>query len=112
MIASIDNPRAALMELHRLYADSSVAEGTLNRRDIALWAGHFGDAALALDAMRSLVAKASAQAVYLWHPQFQEMRQLPEFKTLLRDIGIVAHWERYGWPTICRRLDGDDFHCA
>jgi TolB-like protein/DNA-binding winged helix-turn-helix (wHTH) protein len=111
MIAHLDDPQAALRELHRLYADPAVADGTLNRRDIALWAGHFGDPALALDAMRSLIAKASAQTVYLWRPQFTEMRQLPEFKALLRDSGIVAHWEAYGWPAICRPLDGDDFAC-
>jgi hypothetical protein len=111
MITNLDDPQTALRELNRLYADPAVAEGPLNRRDIALWAGHFGDAALALDAMRSLVAKASAQAVYLWLPQFEEMRQLPEFRALLRDLGIVAHWDAYGWPAICRRLDGDDFAC-
>jgi TolB-like protein/DNA-binding winged helix-turn-helix (wHTH) protein len=111
MIASLDDPQTALRELHRLYADPVVAEPALNHRDIALWAGHFGDAALALDAVSSLVAKHSAQAVYLWQPQFKQMRQLPEFKALLRDIGIVAHWEEYGWPAICRPLDSDDFHC-
>jgi hypothetical protein len=79
---------------------------SLNRRDIVLWAGHFGDMALALDAMRSLVANASA-AVYLWLPQLRELRQSPEFKTLLR----VAHWDAYGWPAICRRLDANDFAC-
>jgi hypothetical protein len=111
MIANLEDPRAALHELHRLYEDSAVAEGILNRRDIALWAGHFGDDDLALEAMRSLIAKASAQAVYLWRPQFKQMRQRPEFKALLRDIGIVAHWEKYGWPAICQPLDGDDFQC-
>ena len=111
MIASLDDPQTALRELHRLYADPVVAEPALNHRDIALWAGHFGDPALALDAMRSLVTEHSAQAVYLWLPQFKEMRQLPEFKALLREIGIVAHWEEYGWPAICRPLDGDDFTC-
>ena len=39
------------------------------------------------------------------------MRQLPGFKVLLREIGIVAHWQAYGWPDICRQLDGDDFEC-
>ena len=58
MIASLDDPQTALRELHRLYADPVVAEPALNQRDIALWAGHFGDAALALDAMRSLVTRA------------------------------------------------------
>jgi TolB-like protein/DNA-binding winged helix-turn-helix (wHTH) protein len=111
MIANLDDPQTALRELHQLYADPVVAEPALNHRDIALWAGHFGDAALALDAVSSLVAKHTAQAVYLWLPQFKEIRQLPEFKALLRDIGIVAHWEEYGWPATCRRLDRDDFEC-
>jgi TolB-like protein/DNA-binding winged helix-turn-helix (wHTH) protein len=111
MIASLDDPQTALRELHQLYADAVVAEPALNHRDIALWAGHFGDAALALDAVSSLVAKHTAQAVYLWRPQFKQLRQLPEFKALLRDIGIVAHWEAYGWPAVCRPLDGDDFEC-
>ena len=43
MIANLDDPQAALRELRRLYADPVVAEPALNRRDIALWAGHFGD---------------------------------------------------------------------
>lgn len=111
MIATLDDPQTALRELRRLYKDPSVTEPALNHRDIALWAGHFGDVDLAFDAVSSLVAKHSAQAVYLWHPQFKQMRQLPKFKALQRDIGIVAHWKRYGWPQICRPLDNDDFHC-
>jgi len=31
--------------------------------------------------------------------------------SFLRGIGIVAHWQEYGWPEICRQLDGDDFEC-
>jgi hypothetical protein len=111
MIASLDDPQKALRVLQQLYADPVVAEPALNHRDIALWAGHFGDAALALDAVSSLVAEHSAQTIYLWLPQLKQMRQLPEFKALLRDIGIVAHWDEYGWPEICRPLDGDDFAC-
>ena len=111
MIASLDDPQTALRELHRLYEDPSVAEPVLNHRDIALWAGYFGDAQFALDAMRSLVTANSAQAVYLWLPQLEQMRQLPEFGALLREIGIVAHWQEYGWPEICRPLDGESFRC-
>ena len=51
------------------------------------------------------------QTVYVWLPQLKEMRQLPEFKAFLREIGIVAYWHEYGWPDICRPLDGDDFDC-
>jgi TolB-like protein/DNA-binding winged helix-turn-helix (wHTH) protein len=111
MIARLDDPQAALRELHRLYADPVVAGPPLNRRDIALWAGHFGDPPLAFAAMRSVVTEASGRTLYLWMLQLKEMRQLPDFKALLREIGIVAHWQEYGWPDICRPLGNDDFEC-
>jgi TolB-like protein/DNA-binding winged helix-turn-helix (wHTH) protein len=111
MLASIDDPQSALRELHRWYADPVVAARPLNRRDIALWAGHFGDPALALAAMRSVVLDSSARTLYLWWPQLKEMRQLPAFKTFLREIGIVAYWQEYGWPDICRPGANDDFAC-
>jgi hypothetical protein len=55
MLASADAPEAALVELHREYA-SSGAGNPGRRRDIGLWAGHFGDHALALEAMRAAIA--------------------------------------------------------
>jgi hypothetical protein len=110
MIPNLHNPQAALAELHRLYADPAIAEPPLNRRDIGFWAGHFGDPTLALVAMRSVVTESAARSVYLWSPQLKEMRQLPEFKALLREIGVVAHWQEYGWPEICRPR-GNDFDC-
>jgi hypothetical protein len=59
------------------------------------------------------VSDQAGQAVFLWLPQFREMRRLPAFKAWLRDIGIVAYWKQYGWPAICRpgRSD-DDFECG
>lgn len=110
MIEHLDAPEIALRELRRLYSVTGPTNpGGL--RHIGLWAGYFGDAALALDAMRSAVTEQGGLAVYLWLPQLKDMRQLPGFKELLREIGIVAHWQAYGWPDICRPLDGDDFDC-
>jgi len=111
MIANLDNPQAAVRELHRLSADPVVTANPGNRRDIGLWAGHFGDPTLALTAMRAAMTEAPARALYLWFPQLKEMRQLPEFKALLREIGIVAYWQEYGWPEICRPVDNDTFTC-
>jgi TolB-like protein/DNA-binding winged helix-turn-helix (wHTH) protein len=110
MIENLDAPDVALNELRRLFAVTEPTDPN-GLRNIALWAGHFGDAALALDAMRSAVAEQGGQTVYLWLPQLKEMRQLPEFKSFLREIGIVAHWQEYGWPDICRPLADDDFVC-
>ena len=61
--------------------------------------------------MRSVVNEVSGRTIYLWMPQLKEMRQLNEFKALLREIGIVAHWQEYGWPAICRQRGNDDFDC-
>jgi TolB-like protein/DNA-binding winged helix-turn-helix (wHTH) protein len=110
MIENLDSPETALRELRRLY-DVTGPTDPNGLRNIALWAGHFGDAPLALDAIRSAVTEQGGQTVYLWLPQLKQMRQLPEFKAFLREIGIVAHWQEYGWPEICRPLDGDDFAC-
>jgi TolB-like protein/DNA-binding winged helix-turn-helix (wHTH) protein len=110
MIATLGDPPTALRELHRLYA-ATVAGNPVNRRNVGLWAGYFGDAALALDAMHSAVAEQPGQVVYLWLPQLMEMRQLPAFKAFLREIGIVAYWQEYGWPAICRPVANGDFTC-
>lgn len=63
------------------------------------------------DDAHAIVTEVSGRTLYLWMPQLKEMRQLPEFKALLREIGIVAHWQEYGWPDICRPLDNDTFIC-
>ncbi len=111
MLASLDDPAAALTQLHREH--EGVGTGNPNRRrDIGLWAGHFGDAVLAFEAMRAAIDEQGGQMVYVWLPQLAQMRQIPEFKAYLREIGIVDYWKEYGWPDICRPLGENDFECA
>jgi len=110
MLDGLNAPAAALAELRR--ANDAIGAGSpIGRRDIGLWAGHFGDPELALDAMRASIDEQSAQMVYVWLPQLAEMRHLPEFKAYLREIGMVDYWKEYGWPEICRPLGRDDFEC-
>ena len=109
MLTRLGAPAEALAELRREFADNP---GNPNhRRDIALWAGHFGDAQLALAAMRTVVDAQSGQMPYVWMPQLKAMRQLPEFRTYMRDIGMVAYWKKYGWPQFCEPIDQHDFKC-
>ena len=61
--------------------------------------------------MRAAVNEQGGQTAYLWLPQLAPMRRLPEFKEYMRDIGMVAYWQEYGWPTFCRQLDVHDFEC-
>jgi TolB-like protein/DNA-binding winged helix-turn-helix (wHTH) protein len=110
MLASLDAPEQALIELRRSYA--SVRPGNPNfPRTIGLWAGHFGDPVLALEAMRAAIDEQSSQTTYLWLPQLSEMRRLPEFKTYMREIGMAAYWQEYGWPPFCHATDPHDFEC-
>ena len=79
MLESLDDSQQALAKLRRAYAATDPSNP--NRlRDISLWAGHFGDAVLALDAMRAAADKRGNQIAYAWLPQLAPMRRLPEFK--------------------------------
>ena len=108
---ALDSSEKALAELHRAY-EVSAAGNPNHRRDIALWAGHFGDPVLALRAMRAVVDEQGAQMAYVWMPQLKSMRRLPDFKVFMREIGMVDYWEKYDWPPFCRRLDEHDFECV
>ena len=108
MLARIGAPAEALDELSREFADRAGSPN--HRRDIALWAGHFGDPQLALAAMRTVVNDQSAQMLYAWMPQLKQMRQLADFRAYMREIGMVEYWEKYGWPPFCHPLE-HDFEC-
>jgi Tfp pilus assembly protein PilF len=111
MVAMLDAPTAeALAELRRA-SDASTDGNPNHRRDIALWAGHFGDPQLALTTMREVVNAQAMQMTYVWMPQLAPMRGLPEFKAWMTEIGMVAYWEKYGWPRFCQPVHQHDFEC-
>jgi len=110
MLASLDDRDHALAQIHQAYA--AAAAGNPNHlRDIGLWAAHFGDARLAFRAMRASIDEQASEMMYVWLPQLAPMRRSPEFKAYMREIGMVAYWQAYGWPDICRQLADDDFEC-
>jgi len=47
----------------------------------------------------------------LWHPDAAEFRGTPQFKRLVRKIGLVDYWFERGFPPQCRPLGADDFEC-
>ena len=90
----------------------SVRPGNPNfPRTIGLWAGHFGDPVLALEAMRAAIDEQSSQTTYLWLPQLSEMRRLPEFKTYMREIGMVAYWQNTAGRRSANAIAPHDFEC-
>ena len=110
MLASIDEPQQARVQLQQAFAGTSPGNPR-RRRNIATWAGYFEDPVLALDAMRAAIDEQAGSAAFLWYPQLADMRQLPEFKEYLREIGIVDYWKEYGWPDICHPLGEKKFEC-
>jgi hypothetical protein len=81
---------------------------------IATWAAYFGVFALALEAL-SLTPEEEVRGTFvtlqIWRPVMAGVRRLPEFKALVRDVGLVAYWREWGWPDLCRPMGGDDFEC-
>jgi len=46
-----------------------------------------------------------------WLPRAAVFRQRPEALQLFRDLGLPAYWDLYGWPSVCRRTDVNNFVC-
>ena len=70
------------------------------------WAGYFGDDELALDAM-----SRSQDLWAFWTPLTARARSTDEFKTIVRDAGLVEYWQEFGWNNFCAPMDRDDFEC-
>jgi tetratricopeptide (TPR) repeat protein len=107
VLESSSSPEAALAALRRLLADDETAPAQY----IALFAAHLGDQALALEALEAQLERSPVGGHLLWRPIFREMRQLPAFKDLLRQEGLVAYWGEFGWPDLCRPVGDGDFEC-
>jgi hypothetical protein len=61
--------------------------------------------------MTRIVRLRGSNVLHFWIPSMREVRQLPRFKELLREVGVVDHWNAFGWPEVCRPLSGSDFEC-
>ena len=103
-------PEKGLVELRRIYSDyDNLSESNIT--DISLCAAYFGDIDFAMDAMERGI-KINAMGLFkVWFPVMKEVRQLPRFKEIVREIGLVDYWKEYGWPDLCRPVGDDDFVC-
>lgn len=107
----LDSPESALAELRRFYTDPAY-RFPLVRSAMAVWASYFGDDELALDILRDLYEANEFVVHGLWRHMHRKMRKLPEFKALVRDLGLVDYWRATGnWGEFCRPLGADDFEC-
>jgi hypothetical protein len=100
----IVSPEDAVAKLRKYYAD----EDNLPDLQIgytSLCAAYFGDPKFALDVIEKTIIPYLA---WLWIPVMKEVRQLPQFKELIRGTGLVDYWNKFGWPDFCHQLDNGD----
>jgi len=110
----LDDPSAALAELHRLNADSASAS-VQDWVVVASWAAYFGDQALVLTAWNAMCAQSdlTGLGLVIWMQLFRDIRRLPSFKESLRELGLVDYWRTTGdWGDFCDPVGDDDFECS
>ncbi|NIA28059.1 MAG: hypothetical protein GWP02_08385 [Desulfobulbaceae bacterium] len=105
-IRAIENPdgdnSAGLARLENWAGDSSVAGRTL---------ADLPQIYLAFRAYDELEQYGAASRWILWHPDAAEFRGTPQFKRLIRNLGILDYWLERGFPSQCRPLGDNDFEC-
>jgi hypothetical protein len=108
---NLDSHHSGLDAMRALYAAAS-NPSSVELVWMASWVAYFGDPAFSLRLARESVARQASSMYYLWLPLFEDVRRLPEFKDIVRDLDLVDYWREFGWPPFCRPLDGDDFACG
>jgi len=99
-----------LAELHRLLNnDPNISVRSL--MEFGWWASYFGDPEFAMNILEKAFSVDLGSFFAMWLPVMHDVRQLPRFKELVREIGLVDYWEQFGWPDLCRPTDDGDFVC-
>jgi TolB-like protein/DNA-binding winged helix-turn-helix (wHTH) protein len=106
MAQFMDRRAGAEDEIRRLARTASHAE----RAALAEWAAYYDEPALSLELLAT-VAPNLAHPAMLWQPLLRDVRTLPAFRELVRDLGFVDYWRQYGWSDFCHPLRDDDFTC-
>ncbi len=47
----------------------------------------------------------------LWDDSFRRFRQTEAFRQIIRDAGVLAYWQQYRFPPLCRPVGSDGFEC-
>ncbi len=100
----LDTPAEAAVELRRMAAAASPVEKTA----LGYWAAYFGEPELSLE----IWAEGVRDPDGLWQPLMRDVRALPAFKEVVRELGLVDYWRVYGWSDFCRPVGDEDFSCS
>lgn len=106
MAQFMDGRAGARDEIRRLAETANPGE----KAALAEWAAYYHEPLLALELLTA-AAPHLAEPAMLWQPLQRDVRKLPAFNELVRDLGFVDYWRKYGWPDACHPLQNDDFVC-
>jgi TolB-like protein len=109
-----DRRDEALAEMRRLADDPEAQSPIIQGAILVEWAAALGDPEYALARYRKLPLQVQrTYAFAVWRPIFRNMRTLPGFRDLVRDIGLVDYWRATGnWGNFCHPVGDSDFECS
>jgi hypothetical protein len=48
----------------------------------------------------------------VWRPALRDVRRLPQFRTFVREVGLLEYWKATGhWGEFCRLNDDAELTC-
>jgi tetratricopeptide (TPR) repeat protein len=101
----LDTPAEAAAEIRRMAA---AASSPIEKGALAYWAAYFEEPELSLE----LWPEGTRDPDGLWQPLMRDVRALPAFKEVVRELGLVDYWRVYGWSDFCRPVGDEDFSCS
>lgn len=111
LFTQVSDRSAAIAELRRMMQDPALQARPRQMYTLAQLAAYFGDPELSLRALRSQARVGNL--FVLWRPGLKEVRRLPGFKALVRELGLYDYWRASGqWGAFCHRVGRDDFECS
>jgi len=96
----LNTPDQGIAVIKRIEADPNYHWANKHHQ-LALFAAYFGNHQLALELKTKDVWYTPVRLGAVWYPVFSQARQLPEFKELVEEIGLLAYW----------RQNAEDFSC-
>lgn len=111
----LDDPAAAKAMLEQEAHAAQLQGNVYFFSNIALEAAYLEDDALALEGLAALFRQGfsfETTVFVLWRPVMRNVWSQPQFKSIVRDLGLVDYWRTTGnWGDHCKPVGKDDFEC-
>jgi TolB-like protein len=112
LLPALRDPQAAVAILRRALTDPEYQSATA-MLVLVYWADYFDDRALVLQSLRkTYVDLQGTNLGILWGPWRTQPRATPEFKAILKDLGLADYFRKSGnWGEYCKPIGDTDFEC-